>query len=394
VFRTTPSFEQWQPFASLRLRYFPGRPDAVGSYPAVQSARFADREGQQLLLATGGNGHVLLDHGHARESSFANQFGQRFQADAVDSPLGLLILPGDDREQTWSLARGRWSIVDGPPFRLSLGDSFARAIEKSKREEETWARLRFAVSPGGAFYAFTETAWLTGTRGVDRWQDGRFVAIATITASRSVEDYFFAPNDDLWVRDWEGDFQRLHDGKWQTLAGWKTSDRRVAPRFFRGLRLLTGGSPPWFYVDRRHHALIRFHPGDGKQAPSAFPIDLSWQGKKLEVLDALAESDRSLLLASEAGLLRYEVMSGALSRMDVIAEGGPVRSLVRDRKGRLWLLGKELYLLPRDGRRAQIVRGLPVSSERSRLIGTPAAHPDGVVVGLDDRGLLLVDVEP
>jgi hypothetical protein len=394
VFRTETSFKTWQRDASLHLRYVPGRPDAVGSYPAIQEVRPLDSEGQRLLLVTGGNGHVLLDHGQAQESSLPNQFGQRFQESAMDSPLGFLVLPADDGEETWSLNGDLWSIVSGPPVRPSLRDNLDRALDKSRPTAESWANTRFAQSPGGSLYVFTQTARSTGTRGVDRWQDGRFVAIATSTTSVSVMDHFFAPNDDVWARDYGGQYRRLHDGNWQTLGAAKKPQDPGQPKLRWGLRLLGGHAPPWLYFDRGEHELVRFDPGDDRTAPSELPVHLTWEGKKLEVLDVIAESERSLLLASEAGLLRYSLAGGTLTTTEVIAPNQPVYSLARDGKGRLWLLGKELYLLSPGDHRARAIRGLPLSVKTGRLLGTTAAHPNGVVVGLDRRGILFVETEP
>ena len=124
------------------------------------------------------------------------------------------------------------------------------------------------------------------------------------------------------------------------------------------------------------------------------PKRFARHGKKLAVLDVIAESDDSLLVASEVGLLRYNLASGTLTATDLVASNEPVYSLARDGKGRLWVLGKELYLIPAGDHRAQVIRGLPVSAENSRLLGTTAAHPSGVVVGLNRRGIVFVETEP
>ena len=213
-------------------------------------------------------------------------------------------------------------------------------------------------------------------------------------SSLSVKDHFFAPNDDVWARDYDGAYNRLHDGNWQTFWVSKKTQDPAERKFRWGLRLLSGGMPPWLYFDGREHELVRFDPGDGKKAPSELPVDLAWEGNYLAVLDVIAESEHSLLVASKVGLLRYNPASGALTKADLIASEEPVHSLARDGRGRLWLLGKELYLLPAGDKHAQPIRGLPVSAEKSRLLGTAAAHPGGVVVGLNRRGILFVETEP
>ena len=102
-------------------------------------------------------------------------------------------------------------------------------------------------------------------------------------SSLSVKDHFFAPNDDVWARSYDGEFNRFHGGDWQAFGVSKKTRDPAERRFRWGLRLLSGGTPPWLYFDSREHEMVRFDPGGGKKAPSELPVDLGWEGNNLAV---------------------------------------------------------------------------------------------------------------
>lgn len=63
------SLKNWRPFTRLKLRYQPGRPDTVSSYPAVRAIHVVDAQRPRLVLATARDGYAELDpsglHQHA-----------------------------------------------------------------------------------------------------------------------------------------------------------------------------------------------------------------------------------------------------------------------------------------------------------------------------------------
>ena len=61
VFSTGLDLKKWRKFARLGLRYRPGRPDAVSSYPAVHAIHMANADPSRLVLATARDGYVELD---------------------------------------------------------------------------------------------------------------------------------------------------------------------------------------------------------------------------------------------------------------------------------------------------------------------------------------------
>jgi len=157
------------------------------------------------------------------------------------------------------------------------------------------------------------------------------------------------------------------------------------------LRLLSSGKAPWLYFHPRKNSLLRFQPGVGKLSPVMARVPLGWKGKKIDVLDAIPDGDGAILLATELGLFRFDPLTRKVTVSTQVPEGEPIHSLAWDGRGRLWLAGKDLRYVPGGQARAKLVEGLPLSdSSTMKLLGKSNAWPNGVVIGLGDRGVMVV----
>jgi hypothetical protein len=61
VFRVDKALKDWKRVAELKVHYRWGRPDAMGSYPAVRTIHPPGRDGEPYLLATIADGFVVMD---------------------------------------------------------------------------------------------------------------------------------------------------------------------------------------------------------------------------------------------------------------------------------------------------------------------------------------------
>jgi hypothetical protein len=130
VFRVDKAFKKWTRAARLTIAYRWGRPDAVGSYPAVQTVHPPVREGEPYLLATVGNGYVALDGSRSIPHGIPGQLAASDVADIANTSEGMLFFPGDDGLPTWKLDDRGWKIAElAPPFE-SAGAGDRAAIER------------------------------------------------------------------------------------------------------------------------------------------------------------------------------------------------------------------------------------------------------------------------
>lgn len=394
VFRVDPAFAAWRPEHTVDLRYAPGRPDAVGTYPALARVH-ALPGGNRWLLVTGGDGNLVLESRGVQARTLPHQLGLHHQASSLQTPTGLLILSTNSSERAWRFDDGRWSeLTQAPPFRLSLLDTFGKAVGESEADPAEWYRVRFVQSPRGDVLSFAEVSWTAGTRVVDRWDGLRFSPLVTSHSSDHVDSYFLTPDDEVWsLNDFERSLERLADGKWQPSGkvDFVPEEKKgtwVAPLW--NLEFLTTGPAPWLYYAPRRKALVRFTPAS-QDRPAVFEtLSLTWQGQPLPVLAALVDSAKGLWLASKQGLFRYQ--DGNLERSTLVPEGEAVRSLTRDGRGRLWSMGTRLRNLPAGATVMREVNGMPVGDEDMILLGPRRDQPDSVIVGLNRRGVMFLNL--
>jgi hypothetical protein len=208
LFRVDRALLKWRHVTKLELNYTPGRPDAVGSYPAIRRVVAFAKHRERLVLVTGGNGNIVLDGSKIGRRDLPGQMGLRSQDEVLDSPAGLLVLSHDDRERPWALKAGRWQRVEAePPKRYHLADAFSNS-------GKSWWEVRLLGAPSGVLYAISANNVSPGTRAVDRWDKDGFVPISTSLSSLTGRDCFFTPDGELWAREFGGEFLHLVGDHW------------------------------------------------------------------------------------------------------------------------------------------------------------------------------------
>ena len=161
VFRVEKALKDWKRAATLRIHYRWGRPDAMGSYPAVRTVHPPNREGEPYLLATIGDGYVVMDGPKATSHAIRGQLAAAFVSVIVNTSEGMLYSSGDDRQPTWKLGANGWEIVSlAPTFEPAPDGDFAE-FEKSENE---WYETRVLIGPGGMISTVSGTRSSTGTR--------------------------------------------------------------------------------------------------------------------------------------------------------------------------------------------------------------------------------------
>jgi len=164
--------------AELHVAGRSGRPDAVGSYPAV---RAIDIYQGRITLATGLSGYAALENGsivsHALPGQLAFDEDRYFRHDAADGTVSgsddvVGAVVRDEQGRTWLGGRGLWYVgadgralaVRGLPF-VADTDVLALAIEGS--------RLRLNLGARGiASISLTELRALVGGSydlDIDQW---------------------------------------------------------------------------------------------------------------------------------------------------------------------------------------------------------------------------------
>jgi hypothetical protein len=157
LIETDARFRTFRRIHDFSLHYTPGRPDAVGSYPAVVSAML---DGARLLLATRNDGLIEYSDGRAIAHALPDQIAAETDA-CVPTPAGMLFLThfgGSLRTNVgdWKDVAFQFTGQDDKP--LSEPEELAGDpdIQVVRNAVEAWISRRRSERSDPGMYARTE----------------------------------------------------------------------------------------------------------------------------------------------------------------------------------------------------------------------------------------------
>jgi hypothetical protein len=262
-------------------------------------------------------------------------------------------------------------------------------------DEDTWSYNRVLVSPSGAIYTVSGTSLSPGGRRTTaRRVDGKTVRLGRETSSLDPTSSFLTADGTLWNAD-SGELKRFEKGRWETVAQAPQDEKPFS------LRSLNTNGPPWLLLDGRNFNLWRLDHGVKGHQPQLTPVEISEGGKTLRIDDAIAWSDDSLPLATDAGLRAYSTSARKLSRVDFPEPPQPATTLVRDGLGRLWLGGGSiwtarasstgLWLVEPGAKAPEALDRVPwIRWSEVYALAPDPHHADGVIAALGSRGVAFV----
>jgi hypothetical protein len=347
------------------------------------------------VLATVGDGYVLLEGTKATSHSLPGQLGASSVYGVENTSEGTLFFEGDDRLPAWTLGAEGWKVASlAPPFEIDPANDAAE-IEK---DAEGWYETSVLVGPGGAIYTVSGTGVSDGTRTTGRRVGGKSVRLGRETSSLDPSSSFITADGSLWNAS-SGDLKKFAKGRWETVAQFAQ-----AGSLSRLISLNTNG-PPWLLLDGYNDNLWRLDDGTKGDKPQLSRVEITEAGKTLRVDDAIPWPNDSLLLATDAGLRAYSPDVRKLSRVDFPEPLQSATTLVRDGLGRLWMGGGTIWTarissrglwLGEPGARTPeaIDRVAWVGRNEVYAIAPDPQHADGVIVALGSRGVAFVRARP
>jgi hypothetical protein len=395
VFRVDKELKAWKKFATLAIQYRSGRPDAVGSYPSVRAVHPPIRDGEPYVLATVGDGYVLLEGTKPTAHSLPGQLGASSVYAVENTSEGTFFFEGDDRLPTWTLGAKGWEVASlAPPFEIDPADEAAE-LEK---DDEGWYETCVLVGPGGSIYTVSGTGVSAGTRTTGRRVGAKSLRLGRETSSLDPSSSFITADGTLWNAS-SGELKKFAMGRWETVAHFlgAGSLSRLTP--------VNTNGPPWLLLDAHADHLWRLGYGAKGDKPQLTRVEITEAGKTLRVDHAIPWSDDSLLLATDAGLRAYSPHVRKLSRVDLPEPPKPATTLVRDGLGRLWMGGgsiwtdrissRGLWLGVPGAKTPEAFDPVPwVGRNEVYAIAPDPQHPDGVIVALGPQGVAFVRARP
>jgi hypothetical protein len=382
VFRVDRELKAWNRAVVLEIQYHWGRANAVGAYPAVSAVHPPSREGEPYLLATIGDGYVVLDGPKATPRSIPGQLAAAYVSGIANTSEGILFFEWDDRLPTWRLGAEGWVIAAlEPPFEPDPNSALA-GFEK---KQEGWSRTRVLVGPGGMIYTVSGTGTTPGTRTTSRRVDGKAVRLGRETSSLYPSDSFITADGTLWNAFYR-EFWWFQNGRWEIVHA--LTEKRGPDR----LEPLNSDGPPWLLHDGFQHDLWRLDHDRKGNSPRLTPLEVLEGGKALAITDAISWSDRSLLLATRLGLRVYSPLTQTLARINFPEPPQRVTVLARDRLGRLWWgSDKGLGLSDLGAKAPEAFDPVPwIGRSHVYALAPDPEHADGIIASLGARGVAFV----
>ena len=380
VFQADAKLENWKPFHEIRLRYLPGRPNAVGSYPAITEAQTVRQNPPEVICSTLRDGLVRISGDSETRHSIANQLGAVSVGRIEPSNMGLMVVDGRrywGMNAPWTLKDGQWRPVELLP-QIKLDDN------------HYWMRNEAFVDREGAIVLVFFTNYSRGrsvTYRLDRGSESN-LGEQESESSSFFGDAFVTPDGEWWVTD--GLTLLRHSGeRWQPTAQ-LPGEERPYQRGYHPFRVIPTSTQPWLLHDHRNHELWKLEYGSDPERPRASRIFLAETGEP-KVYGGVVLKDDTVLLATSQGL---GLLPSVGEAMRPFSRGRPqlekVRAVGRDDSDRLWFGGSGLWVLD-EHNNLHDLSAIPIFEGAEVLdLVADAAQPSGMAVSLGERGLVLV----
>jgi hypothetical protein len=365
VFRADPSFQSWTKLGKLEVRYAPGRPDAVGAYPALRAVHVLGPG--HFLLATGLDGYVEFDRGRCIPHALSDDVPVRNVRSIRNTADGLLFV-GDEEAPSFWYRDGRWRAATlDPPFHDVCPDPHDLC-------GDAWSDWRgVLVAPDGTLFTANQANIMPGPLPLTRWRAGRpeIIARESENGVPSVPGAVFLTPDGTFWYAWDV-LARLVNGRWRVVSKLVNQNERL-PWVPQGLRAVNAAGPPWILVSDSFGGIVRlsYERGFANARIESIAGD--------EAGDALALDEKRIVVAGREGLKLYATDPGTLSKWTGPVPEGKVFHLARDRRGRIWMGGEGLWLLEADEKRIHSLASLNITSGRITALAADPARDDGVV---------------
>jgi hypothetical protein len=374
TFEVDAKLSRWKRLPDLKAHYHWGRPDAVGSYPAVQSIYVLGESPLRLLVATALDGWMELREGRFVSHRVAGQLGAT-RIRGVEDRAGKLVAHGENG--SFVLESDGWHLDEELPSPVALPE----VIRSKEKPQHAVHR-----GPNGkvvAVFRDQPVGWSDEQPHLlvtAECEAGRCRSMGQQTTMLAPGDTFLTPDAALWAIDGRG-LWSFRDGRWSVvLEGWGP---KTGLGF--GVRVIPTKTPPWF-LDGRDGAKL-FWPGDRQTAPRLADVTgMGIEGPDPEEHDVVA-----------CGGHIYAVNADKICVLDDKGRCAPTaikgarwpRRLGCDRRDRLWIGGYGVSRV--EGGVAVPVHDLDGLIGGRTVLALSRDHGAGLAVLIENRGIAVLD---
>ena len=355
---------RWQKVCDFQLRYIHGRPDSMGSYPALVRALALGSDPPELICATRLDGFLRLSRGVVSSHSVPEPARNDETSRRPRATDGLFL----DNEELRSFLENTW-----PDLRVD-------PIPAPDTDDNEWREHFVMEEVEGSLLVFSEDSSTPGQRQVARWKAGRVQKLVAGRNSLTVIYSFTTPDGTLWCADDDG-LMKFEGREWIRC----NQDRTT---MYLG-DVVSSGGPPWIYHSNSDgHQLYKLSIGKHASESLLERVAVSEEDRVRDILEL--EPGR-FLLATDGGLKTWKAGDLTFSPPTIVPPSREVWRLVRDGSGRIWLGGQGLWLV--TDKVIELEDVPHVSSMRVWSLEADPVNPHGVIVSPRGKPTLFVSVE-
>jgi hypothetical protein len=393
--RTDKTLQKWEQLHDLGdlVRFYQFMTETGDYEPDLRAVHVRDG---QLLLATAADGYVRVD----QDGPKAEKIPDQLDAGGIDlieaTAAGVTFWKGGD-EIPWRLRDGRWihepidPPIERPPaepvikeFPPGASHCFATA------NGELWA-VRTGIDPDdpGPFFADKERQLLRGC--LFRLVAGKWVKAADLPRLMEPKPYvreYLDNGEMMFGSQPEVKKTRRADGAGYPYTIPGETDEIVGP-----LCVVGEGGTHRVIFDQDGRQLFGRDLDPARPSPGFAPIAIEENQVPLKVEDALAWKAGEVLIATRKGVKLVDVATGKVHPAPLPSPDRPVKQMVRDGLGRLWLAGDGLWMIDSKNVLHDLAEVPMVGRSAVSAIASDPAKKDGVIVSLGVRGVAFIGVE-
>lgn len=384
--------DQWMQQRLLDIGYNPGRPDAMGNYPAISCAEFISAD--NLLISTVRDGFILLTADGERGFARPQQIDTDSLNDFMAMNQGMLLIPCE--AQSGSVQRWRDGEIESieplPNAWLPYEDDLdgwttaLRPFDEFEYLEEEWYVWRVLLAEENRLLAIAHTNSAPGTSALLAWADGGLIVLKTWASGGffDAESYFATPDGQIWGPEIR-EIEEVTGRKQYKLNG-------VVPERYWRTRVLISDGPPWYIHDQRYgnkawiSRVLRLDVDDDKSSATSTML---FEGEDIQAVCYMEKGALLIAKADRLELWRDGVTTTfVVPGLDVTALNP--QSLMRTDDGALWIGGDGLVMV--QGEKVQSFSNVP-PLKGSQVTRIAQHKADGSTwVALSRRGALRLKI--
>lgn len=388
LFHTDTDFSGWTKKMDLGGRWIAGRSLSMGNTPTVQKLILSESQPQAMTAVMERDGLEKVSPAGVKQFQFEGQLESSI-VDIWNMSLGTVLLGDEFNHSAWRLLGDQWQRLAFHPRAASSDDN------------DDWDFTEPFGDDGSGIVAYCGDGNIPGEHALTRvsaeghlnitesWKDsftefnsgflmtseGNYIGITT--------DLFDPSNNILRMRE---------DSRWRAVGENSVPDFESAAAVPRGRRYTSLGKYGQieYFLDNDFGSFFQLTvqpSGSLRLVPATYKDHVVPTG----VFDATPDQNGWFLLATARGLLRFYPGDGRSESIPSPDARQEIRSLSRDGQGRLWASGDGIYISSDEGKNWTSI-GLPMlSSTYMKRIRPNPKNPRGMIVAMQDRGVVFLE---